>query len=82
MARDEDDEPVKLGQARLVRETDMAICVKLKIKSGWGQDRWFPKSVVHDDSEVWGIADETGPDTTQEGELIVKRRFAEREGLT
>lgn len=34
---------------------------------------WVPKSVIHDDSEIW---DKVG----QEGKLIVQAWFAEKEG--
>jgi len=50
-------------------ETDKAILVLFED----GQEKWIPKSVIHDDSEVYKSG------TT--GTLIVKRWFAENEEL-
>lgn len=50
-------------------ETDKALCVELPD----GARKWIPKSVIHDDSEVWKYGDE--------GVLVVKTWWAEREGL-
>lgn len=66
----EGDEPVEFEDCWCSGETELAIKIG-GIKAGeW---TWFPKSVIHDDSEVW----EEG----QQGTLIVKRWFAEKEGL-
>jgi len=51
------------------RETDKALLVEFDD----GEDRWVPKSQIHDDSEVYAA------DT--EGTLIVKRWWAQKEGL-
>jgi hypothetical protein len=50
-------------------ETPRAICVR---PSGKGNAFWVPKSVIHDDSEVY-------KDGT-EGTLVVKDWYAEKEG--
>lgn len=49
-------------------ETEKAIFVTW----GDGENHWIPKSVVHDDSEVWKEG--------QEGDLVVKLWFAEKKG--
>jgi hypothetical protein len=53
------------------RETDKAILVEID-----GEDRWIPKSVVHDDSEVYDENEHN------EGTLALKAWFAEKEKLT
>jgi len=63
-----------LGRVEVIRESDKAILV------GHGEHLddpvWIPKSVIHDDSEVWdGSTDGCGP-----GDLIVETWFAEKEG--
>ena len=64
--------PYLVGIAKCIRETDKAIGVKIKGKPP-GSIVWIPKSVVHDDSEVYGNG--------HEGKLIVQRWFAEKEEL-
>jgi hypothetical protein len=73
-------EPVMIGDGECLRETDRAILVQMK-----GEDRpdtggfaseceiWIPKSVLHDDSEVY----EKGGT----GTVIVFAWYAEKEGL-
>jgi hypothetical protein len=51
------------------RETELAIHVLFDD----GTHKWIPKSVVDDDSEVYGIG--------HEGELVVAEWFALKEGL-
>lgn len=72
--RDEDatSNGVSLGQARAVGETPKALAVQLAD----GEERWIPKSQLHDDSEVFSCDDDES-----EGELVVKRWWAEKEGL-
>jgi len=55
-----------IGEGKVLRETEKAILVAL---TGSGE-KWIPKSVVHDDSEVWK-KDDTG-------KLIVKMWWAEK----
>jgi hypothetical protein len=63
------DEPYSYAHTvSCVRETDRA----LLIHPDEGGDFWVPKSVVHDDSEVY----EEG----HEGVLVVQQWFAEKEG--
>lgn len=63
------DNGVSIGDARVVRETDRALLVDLDS----GERKWIPKSVVHDDSEVYEL--ET------EGDLVVLEWWAEKERL-
>lgn len=63
-----DDDHVAVDGVFCVRDTDKA----LLIKEGLGDEDgfWCPKSVVHEDSEVW--KDQT------DGTLIIKRWLAEK----
>ena len=70
MARATED-AYEVGVVRCVEETNLALLVKGECLPK-GQ-LWVPKSVVHDDSEVYGIG--------HEGKLVVKEWFAEKEGL-
>lgn len=66
------EEPVSLGQGLVLRATDKALLIALE---DLGEPLWVPKSVVHDDSEVYG------PDAGAcEGELVVKAWWAEANG--
>lgn len=56
-----------MGQGKCTRDTERAILVVIDDRS-----IWIPKSCVHDDSEVW----EPG----QEGEVVTKRWWAEKNG--
>lgn len=69
---DYSDEGESLGKAEVVRETEKALLIYIRDRK---EELWFPKSVIHDDSEVYSM--KHGSD----GELIVKRWFAEKEGL-
>ena len=51
------------------RETEKALLVLID-----GEDKWIPKSVIHEDSEVWRAWDE--------GTLAMMAWFAEKEQLT
>jgi hypothetical protein len=65
---EDNSEPVSLGTATVKRETPKALLVEVE-----GEEMWVPKSVIHEDSEVWqGEQDD--------GELVVKRWWAEKEG--
>lgn len=85
MRPDRGKEPCSLGRAQVIVETPKAICVKLydhptavkekgKMVKGQPNEAWIPKSVVHEDSEVW--SEKEGED---EGELFVFQWFAEKE---
>ena len=50
-------------------ETDRAILVEIE-----GEEAWVPRSIIHDDSEVY--SKEHG-----EGTLVVPRWWAEKRGL-
>lgn len=60
---------VSFEKCRSIRETDLAVLIEIE-----GKEVWVPKSVIDDDSEVW--QDE------QEGELVVKEWWAEKNGMT
>lgn len=64
---DNGDAPHTLGDAKVIGETDKAIRVTVNETT-----YWVPKSVVHDDSEVWKTEDE--------GSLVVKSWWAEKNG--
>ena len=60
-----------------VIETTKAIMVRRAGPSATEREgTWVPKSVIHDDSEVYDMKDGAGP-----GKLVVLRWFAEKEGL-
>ena len=68
------DEGYNLGEVKVVRTTDGAILVK---DGDLDDETWIPKSVVHDDSEIYG-----NPDIGEQGEMIVETWFARKEGWT
>jgi hypothetical protein len=63
-------EKYSLGPAKLVQETDKALRVRLEDYDD--AEHWVPKSVVHDDSEVWD-------EHNDEGELVVSKWWAEKQ---
>lgn len=69
MSRDDSgSEPHTMGEVKVTAETAKALlCVPIK-----GGQYWIPKSVVHDDSEVWKKDDS--------GKLVVKYWWAEKNG--
>lgn len=69
MAQNEGKEPVSLGIVTVIAGTEMA----LRVKPTEGISFWVPKSIIHDDSEVWKNDDE-------EGELFVFAWWAAKEG--
>jgi len=69
------NEPFRLGRAHVIRETDKAVRVSLDRTSLLGEvDFWLPRSVLHDDSEVYGGNEGAS------GALVVKHWFAKKEG--
>jgi hypothetical protein len=54
-----------------MRATDKALLIELDS----GDERWIPASVIHDDSEVYDSGDNS------EGEVVVAKWWAEKEGL-
>jgi hypothetical protein len=72
---DGSDEPFVVGAASVVGSSAKALRVKLEASSVLGaKEFWIPKSVVHDDSEVYDALNNA------RGELIVQRWFAIKEG--
>lgn len=71
MANNENDEGVSIGNGKVVRDTGRALLIQLET----GDERWIPSSVIHDDSPVYDSRDNS------EGDVVVKRWFAEKEGL-
>lgn len=65
--------PASLGLGHVKRESEKAFLIVLE---ELGEEKWIPKSVIHDDSEVWCPE---GPNAS--GEVVVKEWWAEREGL-
>jgi hypothetical protein len=63
---------VNLGQAQAIAGTEKALRVQLESED---EPRWIPRSQIHDDSEVY---DDKNNAT---GDLVIKRWFAEKEGL-
>lgn len=61
----------KLGNGRVKRGSDKALQIELDS----GETVWIPKSMIHDDSEVYD------DDKNNEGEVVVQTWWAEKEGL-
>lgn len=57
-----------IAKVKAIRQTDKALLCKID-----DDDVWVPKSLIHDDSEVY----EPG----HHGKLVVAQWFAEKEGL-
>lgn len=73
MSWDEDgDEPCELGHGKIEHATAKALLVALDS----GGKHWIPRSVIHDDSDVFDEVD------ANEGEVVVKTWWAEKEGLS
>ena len=68
MSKDGCDEGVDFPNCEVLRETDRAILVT----RGKGE-LWIPKSVIHDDSEVYEDGDR--------GKLVVQTWWAEEKDL-
>jgi len=62
------DDTVTIEKVTVKQETAKAILVAI------GADQfWVPKSVIHDDSEVYAAA--------TDGDLVIARWWAEKEGI-
>lgn len=61
---------VNMGAAKRKGSSDKALRVYIE---KLGADTWVPKSVIHDDSEVYDGGD-------GEGDLVVETWWAEKEG--
>lgn len=62
-----------LGDGKVIREADSGLALLVELDSG--DTVWIPKSMFHDDSEVYDDGDNA------EGEVVVKTWWAEKEGL-
>ena len=60
---------IRIENCRVIRDTGKTILVDI----GGELEKWIPQSVVDDDSDIWQEGDE--------GDLVVKAWFAEKEGL-
>ena len=67
--RDDDNLPLWRFTSECIRETAEALLVQFTD----GSEQWFPKSVIHNDSEVY----ELGCD----GTIVVQGWFAKKKGL-
>lgn len=70
-----DAEPETFADVECVTETQLAIFVRVPRPDRVPQYLWIPKSVVHDDSEVFDAKNNA------RGKLVVKHWWAHREGL-
>lgn len=67
------EEDFEIEDAKCVGSTNMALLIRA---DDFRTDVWIPKSVISDDSEVYGDTyDEAGP-----GLLVVKGWYAEKQG--
>jgi hypothetical protein len=60
----------KFPNCRVVTATEKALLVEIE-----GEEEWVPKSVIHDDSEVFD------DDENAEGMLVLEEWWAEKSGL-
>jgi len=60
----------KFPNCRVVTATEKALLVEIE-----GEEEWVPKSVIHDDSEVFD------DDENAEGMLVLEEWWAEKAGL-
>lgn len=67
---DDGSNPCLIGRGACLRTSNLAILVCI---NGEDEDIWIPKSVVHDNSDVY---DSVG----QRGDVVVKHWWAEKEG--
>jgi hypothetical protein len=67
MGYDSGKEPHTLGDGKVARETEKALLIRIDDK-----EIWVPKSVIHDDSEVFDMGDNC------EGTVVVHRWWAEK----
>jgi len=65
------DDVERFSDVTCLRETAKAI--QVRFDDNLATETWIPKSVIHDDSEVYAEG--------HTGELVVARWFAEKEGL-
>lgn len=70
MREDVGSEPCTLGDGKIIRDTEKAVLAKIGDK-----EIWIPKSCLHDDSEAYSPEDDQN-----EGTIVVKRWWAEKNG--
>jgi hypothetical protein len=63
---------VSLGKSKVLRATAKALLADTPDHG----ELWIPKSVIHDDSEVFDDGE------NDSGDLVIDRRWAEKEQLT
>lgn len=68
-----DEDGVVFDDAQATRGTERALLCRLTTDRGERREVWVPRSQITDDSEVFEVGDD--------GKLVVKSWFAEREGL-
>lgn len=64
------DDQARFEDAEVMRETDKALLINIE-----GEEKWVPKSVIDDDSEVFDGRE------NRKGALVLKLWWAEQEGL-
>lgn len=62
--------PAKFPDCKVIRDSGKALLIDIE-----GEEKWIPKSVIHDDSEVFDDED------NKEGMLVLKDWWAEKEKL-
>lgn len=73
---DEGNEPVSFDNCEVIRETPKALLIKFRGLPGKrAQELWIPKSVIHDDSEIFDF------DDNADGTLVLKSWFVRKEGI-
>ena len=66
-----EDDGVTIGTGKAIRDTDKALLIEFTDDSH-EEDKWFPKSQIHEDSEVYAVG--------HEGTVIISSWLAEQEG--
>ena len=76
MRNDEDDDVgADFPDSKVVKETDRAVLCDIALEKHQTRRIWIPKSIIHDDSEVFDATEHS------KGKLILKTWWAEKEGL-
>lgn len=69
---DDEDDVFEFGHVTLLAKSSLAIRCQLR----GGNARWFPKAVVHDNSEIYGDSK-----IGDSGKLVLQLWWADKEGL-
>jgi hypothetical protein len=64
--------PASLGHGKVIKASDKALQIEL---TDLGETRWVPRSMIHDDSEVYDEG------ANKDGEVVVNEWWANQEGL-